>query len=376
MQESARKYDPSLVQVMRDKAWTQDVYGVETRFKPVPDTDEHHVIDPRIAQVIEKKLKMFSNRAQGGWRLSNERFRPDKVTYDLTTTAVEVGERLIPIDDDHYIDLYSYRAEGAPSGSPILIYLHGGGFTAGDMRLYANQMKLVAELSGAIAVFPEYRLAPECPFPGPIQDAWGTVRWVYEHAAELGGDGNKIVVAGDSAGGSLAAACVQKDIEQAAAGGERLIKKIVAIYPGWDLRDWRTLTDYTWSYDEYPVRPDQFEMAKSRIERIRSGTEDSASSSSNLYIQGKTTPDDPLVNLAAASDEVIASFPETLVISSEYDYLRVGADHLARRMQGLGVAVRNMRYCGCDHGFFDMLGTYVQAEELCLTLADEIRALA
>lgn len=202
------------------------------------------------------------------------------------------------------------------------------------------------------------------------------MRWVYEHAAELGGDGNKIVVAGDSAGGSLATACVQKDIEQAAAGGERLIKKIVAIYPGWDLRDWRTLTDYTWSYDEYPVRPDQFEMAKSRIERIRSGTEDSASSSSNLYIQGKTTPDDPLVNLAAASDEVIASFPETLVISSEYDYLRVGADHLARRMQDLGVAVRNMRYCGCDHGFFDMLGTYVQAEELCLTLADEIRALA
>lgn len=370
-----RAYEASLVAAMREKAYTQDVYGVETLFKPVPDVDERHVIDPRIAKVIEKKLKMFSDRAKGGWRLSNERYRPDKVTYDLATKEIEVGEQLIPINDDHMIDLYSYKAEDAPAGAPILIYLHGGGFTAGDMRLYANQMKLVAEFSNAVAVFPEYRLAPECPFPGPIEDAWGTVQWVHEHAAELGGDGDKIVVAGDSAGGSLTAACVQKDIEQAAAGGDRLIKKVVAIYPGWDLRNWRTNKDYEWSYDEYPVREDQFEMAKSRIDRIRSGTEDSDSSSSNLYIQGKTTSDDPLVNLATASDEVIAQFPETLVISSEYDYLRVGADHMAKRMLDLGVPVRNMRYCGCDHGFFDMLGTYVQAEELCLTLADELQAL-
>lgn len=371
-----RKYDVSLVDAMRERAYTQDVYGVETLFKPVPDTDEQYVIDPRIAQVIEQKLKMFSERAKGGWCLSNERFRPDKVTYDLTTAPVEVDERLIPIDGDHLIDLYAYRAAGAPEGCPVLIYLHGGGFTAGDMRLYANQMRLVAELSGAVAVFPEYRLAPECPYPGPIEDCWGAVRWVRAHADELGCDGGKIVVAGDSAGGSLTAACVQKDIEQAAAGGERLIKKIVAIYPGWDLRDWRTNKGYAWSYDEYPVRADQEEMAKSRIERIRSGTEDAESSSSNLYMQGKTTSDDPLVNLAAASDEVVAQFPETLVISSEYDYLRVGADHMAKRMLDLGVAVRNMRYCGCDHGFFDMLGTYVQAEELCRTLADELKALA
>lgn len=160
-----------------------------------------------------------------------------------------------------------------------------------------------------------------------------------------------------------------------ASGAERIIKKVVGIYPGWDLRDWRTLDEYTWSYDEYPVRENQFELVKSRIERIRSGVEGSETSSSNLYLQGKTTSDNPLVNVAAASDEVLEQFPEVLAISSEYDYLRVGTDHLVKRMRDLGVKVRNMRYCGCDHGFFDMLGTYVQAEELCQTLADELKAL-
>ncbi len=370
-----RLYDASLVGRIRERVYTGEVYGVETLFKPVPDVDEEHVVDPRLETVMEKKRKMFSERAQTGWRLSNERYRPDKVTYDLTTTDVGVDERLIPIDDDHLIDIYIYRAEGAPQNCPVMIYLHGGGFTAGDMRLYANQMKLVAELSGAVAIFPEYRLAPECPFPGPIDDAWGTVCWVHEHVAELGVDPEGIMVAGDSAGGSLTAACVQRDLERMASGAERIIKKIVGIYPGWDLRDWRTLDEYTWSYDEYPVREDQFELVKSRIERIRSGVEGSETSSSNLYLQGKTTPDNPLVNVAAASDEVLEQFPEVLAISSEYDYLRVGTDHLVKRMQDLGVKVRNMHYCGCDHGFFDMLGTYVQAEELCQTLADELKAL-
>lgn len=157
-----RLYDASLVGRIREREYTGEVYGVETLFKPVPDVDEEHVVDPRLETVMEKKRKMFSERAQTGWRLSNERYRPDKVTYDLTTTDVGVDERLIPIDDDHLIDIYIYRAEGAPQNCPVMIYLHGGGFTAGDMRLYANQMKLVAELSGAVAIFPEYRLAPEC----------------------------------------------------------------------------------------------------------------------------------------------------------------------------------------------------------------------
>lgn len=79
---------------------------------------------------------------------------------------IDVDERLIDIGHDHKIDIYLYRRQTDQGCLPVLIYLHGGGMMAGDMRLFANQMRLIAELAHAVVVFPEYRLAPECPYPG------------------------------------------------------------------------------------------------------------------------------------------------------------------------------------------------------------------
>ncbi|MBP3521522.1 MAG: alpha/beta hydrolase [Oscillospiraceae bacterium] len=366
-----RKYDPSLPGQIREKQFTTThKNGMMVLNKAIPDADGGNVLDPRLREIIEMKRKMFSARAKGGWTLSGERYRPDKVTYDLTTTEVEVTERLIPAGD-HLIDLYIYRPANAQPGQPALIYLHGGGFTAGDMRLYANQMKLIAEKSGAVVVFPEYRLAPECPFPGPIEDCWGAVQWVHAHATEIGADPEKLVLAGDSAGGSLSAACVLQDTDG-------IVKKLIGIYPGWDMRNYHDIpaSEYTWSYEEYNVCDADREGAYSRIDRIKSGMEKSDSSSSNnLYLQGKTTTSNPLVSAACASDEQLKKFPETLVIAAQYDYLTVGADYAAKRLSDLGVPTRLVHYLGCDHGFLDMLGTIVQSEELCWTLADELTAL-
>lgn len=365
-----RKYDPSLPGRIREKQFTTThKNGMMVLNKAIPDADGGNVLDPRLREIIEMKRKMFANRAKGGWTLSGERYRPDKVTYDLTTTEVEVTERLIPVGD-HLIDVYIYRPADAKPNQPVLVYLHGGGFTAGDMRLYANQMKLIAEKSGAVVVFPEYRLAPECPFPGPIEDCWGAVQWVHAHAAEIGADPEKLALAGDSAGGSLSAACVLQD----AAG---IVKKLIGIYPGWDTRNYHDIptSEYAWSYEEYDVCDADREGAYSRIDRIKSGMEKSDSSSSNLYLQGKTTTFNPLVSVACASDEQLKKFPETLVIAAQYDYLTVGADYVAKRLSGLGVPTRLVHYLGCDHGFLDMLGTIVQSEELCWTLADELTAL-
>lgn len=365
-----RKYDPSLPGQIREKQFTTThKNGMMVLNKAIPDADGGNVLDPRLREIIEMKRKMFSARAKGGWTLSGERYRPDKVTYDLTTTEVEVTERLIPVGD-HLIDIYIYRPANAQPGQPALIYLHGGGFTAGDMRLYANQMKLIAEKSGAVVVFPEYRLAPECPFPGPIEDCWGAVQWVHAHATEIGADPEKLVLAGDSAGGSLSAACVLQDTDG-------IVKKLIGIYPGWDMRNYHDIpaSEYTWSYEEYNVCDADREGAYSRIDRIKSGMEKSDSSSNNLYLQGKTTTSNPLVSAACASDEQLKKFPETLVIAAQYDYLTVGADYAAKRLSDLGVPTRLVHYLGCDHGFLDMLGTIVQSEELCWTLADELTAL-
>lgn len=362
-----RFYDKALVDAIRAKQYTKTIDGVEVLFKPVPDAPPAH-LDPRLRNIIEKKKSMFAGRAKSGWRLSNERYRPDKVTYDLTETEVECTEQLISIRGDHMIDLYIYRTPNAKPGRPILVYLHGGGFTAGDIHLFGCQMKYIAEQSGAVVLFPEYRLAPECPFPGPIEDAWGTVQWAYAHAAELGADPSRLMVAGDSAGGSLTNACVLLD-------QNGIIRKIMDIYPSWDSSDYRTQTAYTWSYDAYEVVEEDRELAYSRIDRIKGSIDHPAHSLGNLYLQGKTTPEDPLVSAIFASDEQLRRFPETVIVSAEYDYLRLGSDYAVRRLTQLGVPCRSIRYCGTDHGFLDMIGTIVQSEELCLTIADELNAL-
>ena len=82
-------------------------------------------------------------------------------------------------------------------------------------------MQFIAEQSGATVVFPEYRLAPETPYPGAHEDAYATVRYVYENAEELHIDREKIMVAGDSAGGLLSNACAIRDIQD----GAKIIRK-------------------------------------------------------------------------------------------------------------------------------------------------------
>ena len=124
-----RKYDPALSQKIRDRQFTSThKNGMMVLYKAIPDADGGNVLDPRLREIIEMKRKMFSSRAKAGWTLSSERYRPDKVTYDLTTTDIVVDERLIPVGD-HMIDIYIYRPADAKPGQPVLVYLHGGGFT-------------------------------------------------------------------------------------------------------------------------------------------------------------------------------------------------------------------------------------------------------
>lgn len=366
-----RKYDLALVDAIREKQYIAEVDGIEILFKPVPDDDRKHVMDPRLFEIAANKKKMFKDRAKSGYRLSNERFRPDKVTIDLTTTNVLCDERLIPVNDDHMIDIYIYRKEDDEGREklPVMIYLHGGGFTAGDMHLYANQMKYIAEQAHAVIIFPEYRLSPECPFPGPIDDCFATIQYVYENADELNIDREKIMVAGDSAGGSLTNACVQLD-------EKGIIKKIFELYPAWDTRKRDSVSEYDWSYDAYPVIAEHEEVARSRIDRIKGNFDEPTSSTiDNLYLQGKTEATNPLVSAICASDEVLKRFPRTIICNSEYDFLRLQSEYAAKKLKSLGVDVRLVTYCGCDHGFLDVFGTTVQAEEICLFMAEELNTL-
>ena len=364
-----RKYDKALVQTIRDLQYTSEEDGMQMLFKPVPDDRREHAMDPRLYEIAANKKKMFSSRAKGGFRLSNERNRPDKVTYDLTETEVVCDEKLIHVNGDHYIDLFIYRrADIGDAVTPVMVYLHGGGFTAGNIDLFGKQMAYVAEQSGATVVYPEYRLAPETPYPGAHDDCYAAVRYVYDNAEELRVDRSKLMVAGDSAGGVLTCACAQKDILDDAG----MIRKIYLLYPAPDGRPLEDIDDYIWSYDSYPMLEEQREIALSRVDRIKNNM---VKGTPNLYCQQYTDSHDPMISAYLASDDVLSRFPETVINNAEFDYLRISGEQFAKKLKRLGVSVRLVKYCGCDHGILDMIGTTVQAEEICLCMADELKSM-
>jgi acetyl esterase len=99
-----------------------------------------------------------------------------------------------------------YHPANAPVGPrPIILYYHGGGFVIGTIDTHDSIPRVLANRSGAIVISVEYRLAPEHRYPAGVEDAVASVLWAAEHGAEIGGNPSKLAVAGDSAGGNLAA---------------------------------------------------------------------------------------------------------------------------------------------------------------------------
>ncbi|MFG6413512.1 alpha/beta hydrolase [Roseateles sp. DC23W] len=97
----------------------------------------------------------------------------------------------------------------APSDAvlPALLYLHGGGFTIGDLETHDSLCRQLSARSGCAVLALDYRLAPEYRFPAAVDDAWAALAWLHEQAGPLGLDGSRLAVGGDSAGGTLAAGC-------------------------------------------------------------------------------------------------------------------------------------------------------------------------
>lgn len=355
-----RKYEKELVQAIIDKTYVENIDGIDVIMKPVPDDDRKNVVDPRVVETTKIKMGVKSLNRNSKFSLYGQRVRPDKVSYDITTTDVKEDEDLVHINNDHYIDVYTFTPENYEADKPVLIYLHGGGYMTGDVAEFRMAMRFVCEQSGCKVIFPEYRLAPENPYPAGIEDCHAIVEWVYENAETLGVDKTKIMVSGDSAGGGLTSSCLVLDKEK------HHIAYAYPLYASFDM-DF-SLYQKAYTPDLFPVIEEHKVYAQNRIDRIRLGSQ-----LDDLYLQGRISMNDERVSINACED--LSWLPPMTVICGEYDFLRLVSDYFVKKATSCGAKIRSLRYLGCDHGFMEKVGVLPQAEEVLLDMANVLKNL-
>ena len=166
------------------------------------------------------------------------------VPDDVTTS-----EHLATAGDGAQIKMRWYAKDGANPGSAVLFF-HGGGYIFGHIDLFDGPVSRYVSASGAPMLSVEYRRAPEHPFPTPLEDAYTALRWLHEHATELGVDPDRIGVMGDSAGGGMAAAITILARDR---GGPKIAQQIL-LMPMLDDRtqhpDPEIANSVLWSYDD------------------------------------------------------------------------------------------------------------------------------
>lgn len=245
-----------------------------------------------------------------------------------------------------------YTPQNVQPGAPIVFWIHGGGwvlFTIDDH--YDDSCRGLCNKTGAIVVTPDYRRAPEAVFPAAHDDVLAAYRWVREHAAELGGDPQRIGIGGESVGGNMAPATVR----QLAEAGEPLPIALVAVYP---LTTGEQFGDsFEDAADARPLnRPLVSWMAMHAFE----GKPDAAT--------------DPRIDLLGWDQEQVRCLPPTLVITDERDPLRSQGEQWAKNLEQAGVPVTATRYQGVMHEFFGAAAVLDQAERAQQQAAQHFRA--
>lgn len=140
-----------------------------------------------------------------------------RIAYEVGAGVLEipkvdlprVQDLQIPVRDGALLQAHLYAPEAQDMGAPlpVLLYLHGGGFTIGSVKTHDQLCRSLAHQAGCAVVSLDYRLAPEFKFPTASNDAWDALQWLAAQGAALGLDTTRLAVGGDSAGGTLAAVC-------------------------------------------------------------------------------------------------------------------------------------------------------------------------
>lgn len=256
--------------------------------------------------------------------------------------AIEVDGAAGPMAARHYVPA------PATEPQPLIVFFHGGGFVLGDLDSHDVPCRLLAHHAGAHVVSVDYRLAPEHPFPAAADDGRAALRWAFANAERLGADGQRVAVAGDSAGGNIAAVVAW----DAANDGGPAPALQVLIYPATDFAE----------------RSRSHEMFDQGFLLIREDMDWFAA-----QYAGPADRNDPRLSVLRA--EGLDGVAPALVVTAGFDPLRDEGEAYAARLREAGVPVLVRRFPGLIHGFINLTGVSRTARDALVEIGGATRAL-
>lgn len=310
-------------------------------------------LDPQSLTLLE------SFRQAGGTAIDDIDMATARRDYDLLFTklggpvADDVSIRMegVPLAD-HPLPLRIYRPQSVKGPAPVLLFFHGGGWSMGGLACYDAPLSHLAVKSGFIVASVGYRLAPESPFPAPLDDALNSTRWALSRIGDHGGDPARLLIGGDSAGGTLAASvCQLLCPTERRPRGQLLFYPVLTLVDG----DPRLTSRQTKGNGEYFLSRDGIAWAK-----------------------GNYLTDPGLAFLPAVSPLLspdLRGLPPALLVTGGYDPLHDEAALYATRLRDAGGQAEHLTYPGTFHGFISFCGVLDVAKQAITDTAERMRAM-
>jgi len=249
-----------------------------------------------------------------------------QASVNVDVSGIQVERRTIAVDGQA-LEIRVVRPQGAKGELPVFMFFHGGGWVLGD---YPTHERLIHDRvlgSGAAAVYVDYTPSPEAKFPTAINQAYAATRWVAENGRQIGVDGKRLAVVGNSVGGNMAAVVALKAKE----AGTPKLRFQALLWP---------VTDANFNNGSY----NQFAEGHFLTRNMMQWFWDS-------YTSDPRQRDDIHASPLRASLEQLKGLPPALVQTAEMDVLRDEGEAYARKLGAAGVPVTAVRYNGMIHDF-------------------------
>jgi len=306
---------------------------------------------------VEPTTQSFLQAVHGGGAKPLEQHSPAEARAILVgaqtggarvmLAPAEVSQRTISADGRSIL-LTIVRPAGANGVLPAFMFFHGGGWVLGDFPTHERFVRDLVVQSGSVAVFVNYTPSPEARFPVAIEEAYAAMRWVAGHGAEIGVDGSRLAVVGNSVGGNMAAvvSLLAKERQGPA------LRAQVLFWP---------VTDAHFETQSYSTFAEGHFLTRAMM---------------RWFWDNYTTRDEERRSIHAsplqASPEQLAGLPPALIQTAEFDVLRDEGEAYARKLQAAGVEVVALRYAGTIHDF-GLLNALSQVRAALRQAADTLR---